>query len=63
MVPAQAHLQRRVEQWRALHGPPQAVMFLQEHRAGVLGISDFTVLKGEPITVFGEVLEHRLFHY
>ena len=38
-------LQRRVEQWRALHGPPQAVMFLQEHRAGVLGISDFTCSK------------------
>ena len=37
-------LQRRVEQWRALHGPAQEVMFLQEHRAGVLGISDFTVL-------------------
>jgi len=56
-------LQRRVEQWRALHGPAQEVMFLQEHRAGVLGISDFTLLKGEPITVCGEVLEHRLFHF
>ena len=30
-------------------------MFLPEHRAGVLGISDFTLLKGEPITVTGEV--------
>ena len=56
-------IQRRVEQWRALHGPAQEVMFLQEHRAGVLGISDFTLLKGEPITVAGEVLEHRLFHF
>jgi hypothetical protein len=56
-------LQRRVEQWRALHGPAQAVMFLQEHRAGVLGISDFTLLKGKPITVAGVVLEHRLFHF
>jgi hypothetical protein len=56
-------LQRRVEQWRALHGPAQEVMFLQEHRAGVLGISDFTLLKGEPITIAGEVLEHRLFHF
>ena len=56
-------LQRRVEQWRALHGPAREVMFLQEHRAGVLGISDFTLLKGEPITVAGEVLEHRLFHF
>jgi hypothetical protein len=38
-------------------------MFLQEHRAGVLGISDFTLLKGAPITIGGEVLEHRLFHF
>lgn len=56
-------LQRRVEQWRALHGPAREVMFLQEQRAGVLGISDFTVLKGEPITICGEALEHRLFHF
>ena len=56
-------IQRRVEQWRALYGPGQDVMFLQEHRAGVLGISDFTLLKGAPITIGGEVLEHRLFHF
>lgn len=56
-------LQRRIEQWRALHGLALEVMFLQEHRAGVLGISDFTVLKGEPITVAGAVLDHRLFHF
>jgi hypothetical protein len=56
-------LQRRVEQWRALYGPAQEVMFLQEHRAGVMGISDFTLLKGVPITVAGVVLEHRLFHF
>jgi hypothetical protein len=56
-------LQRRVEQWRALHGPAREVMFLQEHRAGVLGISDFTLLKEQPITICGEVLEHRLFHF
>lgn len=57
------NLQRRVEKWRALHGPGQEVMFLQEHRAGVLGISDFKLLKGEPITVAGEMLDHRLFHF
>jgi hypothetical protein len=56
-------LQRRVEQWRALHGPAREVMFLQYHQPGVLGISDFTLLKGEPITVAGQVLEHRLFHF
>ena len=38
-------------------------MFMQEHRAGVLGISDFTLLKGQPITIAGVVLEHRLFHF
>ncbi len=56
-------LQRRVEQWKALHGPAREVMFLQHHQPGVLGISDFTVLKGEPITIAGVVFEHRLFHF
>ncbi len=56
-------LQRRVEQWKALHGPAQEVMFLQQHQPGVLGISDFTLLKGKPITIAGVVLEHRLFHF
>ncbi|WP_398332210.1 hypothetical protein [Vulcanococcus sp.] len=54
-------LQRRVEQWKALHGPSREVMFLQEHGPGVLGNSDFTLLKGDPITIGGEALEHRLF--
>ncbi|MFM8260539.1 MAG: IS21 family transposase [Vulcanococcus sp.] len=56
-------LQRRVEQWKALHGPALGVMFLQHHQPGVTGISDFTLLKGEPITIAGVVLEHRLFHF
>jgi hypothetical protein len=37
-------------------------MFLQEHGPGMLGISDLTLLKGDPITISGEVIEHRLFH-
>jgi hypothetical protein len=56
-------LQRRVEQWKALHGPGREVMFLQHHQPGVLGISDFTLLKGKPITIAGQVFEHRLFHF
>jgi hypothetical protein len=56
-------LQRRVEQWKALHGPGRDVMFLQHHQPGVLGISDFTLLKGMPITIAGAVLEHRLYHF
>ncbi|PSI01179.1 IS21 family transposase [Synechococcus lacustris] len=56
-------LQRRVENWKALHGPAQEVMFMQHHQPGVTGISDFTLLKGKPITIAGAVLEHRLFHF
>jgi hypothetical protein len=56
-------LQRRVEQWKALHGPALGVMFMQHHQPGVLGISDFTLLKGEPITIAGVAFEHRLFHF
>ncbi|QPN66556.1 hypothetical protein [Synechococcus sp. CBW1006] len=52
-----------LEQWRALQGPAKEVMYLQKHRAGVMGISEFTLLNGEPITVAGEVLEHRLFNF
>ena len=66
MLPIYRHkrtLQRRVEQWRALHGPAHEGMFMQPHRAGPLVISDFTRLRGEPITIAGQVLEHRLFHF
>jgi len=56
-------LQRRVEQWKALHGPSREVMFLQQHQPGLLGISDFTQLKGDPITIAGAAFEHRLFHF
>lgn len=34
-----------------------------QHRAGVLVISYFTVFKGHPITVAGEVLKRRLLHF
>ena len=56
-------LQRRVEQWKALHGPALGVMFMQHHQPGVSGISDFTLLKGKPITIAGVAFEHRLFHF
>ena len=58
-------LRRRVVQWKqeALarpgaggEGPAGA------HWAGVLAISDFPLLKGEPITVATHVPEHRLVH-
>lgn len=56
-------LQRRVKQWRALHGPSKTVMFRQHHAPGALAISDFTRLKRVEVRVGGEVLTHRLFHF
>ena len=36
-------LQRRVRQWRAVHGDEREIYFAQEHPPGRLGLSDFTV--------------------
>ena len=35
-------LERRIRQWRALHGPEQEVIFRQVHEPGRMGLSDFT---------------------
>lgn len=56
-------LQRRVKQWRALKGPDKETMFRQEHLAGRLGLSDFTVLKQATITIAGKIFEHLLYHF
>ena len=34
-------LERRIRNWRALHGPEQEVIFRQEHPPGRMGLSDF----------------------
>jgi hypothetical protein len=56
-------LQRRVKQWKSLHGPEKTVMFRQEHPPGRLGLSDFTSLKNVEITVNGKPLQHLLYHF
>ncbi len=56
-------LQRRVKQWRAQCGPEQEVMFRQRYEPGQLGLSDFTELNGIEITIVGEMLAHRLYHF
>jgi hypothetical protein len=56
-------LQRRVKHWRALYGRDKEVMFRQTHLPGRLGLSDFTELKGMEVTIRGEVLSHRLYHF
>lgn len=56
-------LQRRLKQWKGLHGPEKEIMFSQVHEPGRQCISDFTELKGQTITINGKVLYHRLYHF
>lgn len=55
--------QRRIKAWKLQHGNPLEVMFLQRHEPGQQGISDFTQLKPNGITLKGEAFAHRFYHY
>ena len=56
-------LERRIRTWRALNGPEQDVIFRQEHPPGRMGLSDFTDMAELGITIAGEPLDHRLYHF
>jgi hypothetical protein len=56
-------LERRIAAWRALHGPEQDVIFRQEHAPGRLGLSDFTDARMLQVSIAGEPLDHRLYHF
>lgn len=56
-------LERRIRGWRAEHGPEQEVMFRQVHEPGKMGLSDFTATAKLGVTVAGEPLDHRLYHF
>jgi hypothetical protein len=56
-------LERRISVWRALNGPEQDVIFRQEHEPGRLGLSDFTDATALKITIAGQPLGHRLYHF
>ena len=56
-------LERRIRSWRALHGADQEVIFRQVHEPGRMGLSDFTDMAGLGVTVAGERLDHRLYHF
>jgi transposase InsO family protein len=56
-------LERRIRTWRALNGPEQEVIFRQQHPPGRLGLSDFTDMGDLSITIAGEPLDHRLYHF
>ncbi len=56
-------LERRIRSWRAVHGAEQEVIFRQVHEPGRVGLSDFTVMKDDAVTIAGEPLQHRLYHF
>ena len=56
-------VERRVAEWRALHGGDKEVFFPQRHEVGRQGLSDFTVADGLGVTIAGEPFDHRLSHF
>jgi hypothetical protein len=54
-------LQRRVRDWRALHGPEREVFFEQVHPPGREAQLDFTHATDLGVTIAGELFAHLLF--
>jgi hypothetical protein len=54
--------QRRVQQWRALHGPEVEIYFPQNHVPGRRMATDFTCMNKLEITLGGEPFAHLLCH-
>ena len=54
--------ERRVNQWRSLHGPGKAIFFDQEHHPGQLAASDFTVCNELAVKIAGQRFDHTFFH-
>ena len=60
---ARRTLERRIRSWRALHGADQEVIFRQVHEPGRMGLSDFTDMADLNVTIAGQRLDHRLYHF
>ena len=60
---ARRTLERRIRSWRARHGADQEVIFRQVHEPGRMGLSDFTDMADLGVTIAGERLDHRLYHF
>ena len=56
-------LQRRLRDWRALHGPEQEVFFPQVHPPGREAQLDFTHCGELGVTINGEAFGHLLFEF
>ena len=60
---ARRTLERRVRLWKARFGPKQEVIFRQEHLPGRQGMSDFFDANSLAVTIAGEPLAHRIYHF
>ena len=56
-------LERRVRGWKAKHGPEQEIIFRQKHEPGRRGLSDFTDAGALEVSIAGEPLAHKLYHF
>lgn len=56
-------LQRRVRDWRALHGPGKEVFFEQEHVPGREAAIDFTDCSSLRVSIAGQFFAHLLFQF
>ena len=56
-------IERRVRAWRAVYGEEQEVIFRQTHEPGRLGLSDFTDMVSAGVSIAGQPLDHRLYHF
>ena len=56
-------LERRIRTWQALHGPEREVIFRQDHPPGAQGLSDFTDAAALGVSIAGQPLAHRLYHF
>ena len=54
--------ERRVSNWRAIHGPDKPVFFPQDHHPGRFAASDFTVCNSLGVKIAGATFHHTLFH-
>ena len=56
-------LQRRMREWRALHGPEREVFFEQQHLPGREGAFDFTDASELGVTIAGQAFAHLFFTF
>ena len=56
-------LERHISQWRALEGPSKEVFFPQTYQPGVRGLSDFTHMEKQRVTIAGVAFGHLLYHF